>query len=276
MNQYPSKGFTHAGKFHADDAFSTALLKYLNKDFTYTRGYQVPEDFDGIVYDIGWGEFDHHQADARVRDNGVPYAAFGLLWEKFGADIVGEEEAAHIDELFVQPLDKSDNTGEYNEVSRIIESFNPVWDSKYSEDEAFKEVVDMAYRILEHKFEQIFSVRRAEEMVEKALEKAEDKILILPCNLPWKQRVVREDIEYVVYPSRRGGYAAQGVPPTVDSSDTKRPFPKEWCGATAKELADMTGIEGFRFCHKSGFLLTAQTKEEAVECCKLSQQMSKE
>ena len=30
----PQKGFTHGGKFHADDVFSTALLKILNPEFT--------------------------------------------------------------------------------------------------------------------------------------------------------------------------------------------------------------------------------------------------
>ena len=58
----PANGFTHAGKFHADDVFATALLQILRPDIRITRGYVVPEDFDGIVYDIGFGMFDHHQA----------------------------------------------------------------------------------------------------------------------------------------------------------------------------------------------------------------------
>lgn len=42
----------------------------------------------------------------------MPYAAFGLLWESVGADILGEELAGKFDESFVQPLDNNDNTGE--------------------------------------------------------------------------------------------------------------------------------------------------------------------
>ena len=61
--QVPKNGFTHGGKFHADDVFSTALLRILRPDFTVTRGFSVPENFDGIVYDIGNGPFDHHAAD---------------------------------------------------------------------------------------------------------------------------------------------------------------------------------------------------------------------
>lgn len=76
-----AKAFTHSGKFHADDVFSYALLLYLNPAITITRGNKVPKDFDGIVFDIGRGKYDHHQKDSRIRENGIPYAAFGLLWK---------------------------------------------------------------------------------------------------------------------------------------------------------------------------------------------------
>lgn len=69
-----AKAFTHGGKFHADDVFSAALLLYLNPEIQISRGNQVPEDFDGIVFDIGRGAYDHHQKDSRIRENGVPYA----------------------------------------------------------------------------------------------------------------------------------------------------------------------------------------------------------
>ena len=75
-------------QIHADDVFSSALLLYINPEISITRGNSVPDDFTGIVFDIGRGEFDHHQKDSRIRENGVPYAAFGLLWEAVGADIL--------------------------------------------------------------------------------------------------------------------------------------------------------------------------------------------
>ena len=87
----PAKGFTHGGKFHADDVFSTALLQIVRPDIQVTRGFVVPDDFDGIVYDVGGGMFDHHQEPRETRPNGVPYAAFGLLWQVLGAQLVGEQ-----------------------------------------------------------------------------------------------------------------------------------------------------------------------------------------
>ena len=67
----PANGFTHAGKFHADDVFATALLQILCPDIKITRGFTVPDDFDGIVYDIGFGMFDHHQEPREYRANAV-------------------------------------------------------------------------------------------------------------------------------------------------------------------------------------------------------------
>ena len=129
MKSIPDKGFTHAGQFHSDDVFSTAFLRILNPAITVERGFEVPEDFDGIVYDIGRGRFDHHQLDKEVRENGCPYAAFGLLFREFGPDFIGEEEAKRFDEDFIQPLDESDNTGCSNVLAKIIGEWNPSWDS---------------------------------------------------------------------------------------------------------------------------------------------------
>ena len=45
----PANGFTHAGKFHADDVFATALLQIVRPDIRITRGFVVPDDFDGLL-----------------------------------------------------------------------------------------------------------------------------------------------------------------------------------------------------------------------------------
>lgn len=79
----PAKGFTHGGKFHADDVFATALLMIVRPDIKVTRGFVVPDGFDGIVYDVGCGMFDHHQEPRESRPNGVPMrplACCGACW----------------------------------------------------------------------------------------------------------------------------------------------------------------------------------------------------
>lgn len=277
MEQPIKSGFTHGGKFHADDVFSSALLKLLNPNIDIIRGYNVPQEFDGIVFDIGDGEFDHHSAASAKRENGVPYAAFGLLWRQFGAQLVGEDEAKRFDEKFIQPLDYDDNTGCGNQLAGVIASFNPMWDSKISPDEAFDKAVEFAVVILKNKLEHIHSVNRARQLVEKAYEGMEDKIVVLPQFAPWKMVLKDSDAEFVVFPSQRGGYGAQSVPvaksePPVNKYD----FPSLWAGLRDEQLQIVSKIKTLRFCHAGRFLITADTLQDAIEACKAAREIQGE
>lgn len=263
------KGFTHGGVFHADDVFATAFLMLLNPKIEITRGFQVPENFDGIVYDIGFGEFDHHQRNRKVRENGVPYAAFGLLWEAFGTEILEKEDAEKFDREFIQPLDYSDNTGEANTLALIIADFNPTWKKKETNVNAsFWQAVDMAKQILDNRFSQILADREADKIVRKEMEKADGKILILKQALPWKKAVLGSDIIYIIYPSPRGCYNIQAVP--EEEGDLVKAFSEKWRGKTAAELEKITGVKGFQFCHMSGFLCAADTLEAAIKIAELA------
>lgn len=264
----PAQAFTHGGKFHADDVFSAALLRHIRPDIRILRGFAVPENFDGLVFDIGDGMFDHHAAGSPVRPNGNPYAAFGLLWQVLGPELVGKDGAAWLDERFVQNLDVNDCTGADNALADAIGSFNPVWDSADSADECFERAVQFAAQILENQLEQVRAVQRAKELVVRALPGARDGILVLPRYAPWKTLLPAEaDIRFVVYPSQRGGFAAQGV----NDRQTRRlkvPFPAAWAGQPAEKLAEISGIAGLRFCHASRFLITAETKQDALAACR--------
>lgn len=272
---------THNGKFHADDVFSTALLFYLNSEIKIVRANKVPQDFAGLVYDIGRGEFDHHQKDSRIRENGVPYAAFGLLWEALGADILGEEQAQKFDEEFVQPLDSNDNTGEKNELASLIGGFNPVWDEEGGSDEAFFEAVRVAGKILEHKFSKYKAKERADNQVEGYLKQhekdvlagkkeGEERILVLPQFVPCQKKLQETQIEFVIFPSNRGGYCIQPQK-REHSMNYKCSFPETWLGLENEELQKETGLASASFCHKGGFLMVVDALEDAIKACKISQ-----
>ena len=281
IKQNNATAFTHSGKFHADDVFSSALLLYLNPEIRIIRGNKVPEDFDGIVFDIGRGRYDHHQKDSRIRENGIPYAAFGLLWEELGVEILGEELAQKFDESFVQPLDNNDNTGEKNELATLIGNFNPTWDAQGGNDEAFFQAVSVAGMILENKFERYLGNERADKRVEEILEehekailsgeksKEEARILILPEFVPCQKRLSETDIAFVIFPSNRGGYCIQPQKKEY-SLNYKCSFPVEWLGLENEELAAATGLPSAGFCHKGGFLMTTGTLEDAVKACEIS------
>ena len=239
----PANGFTHAGKFHADDVFATALLQILRPDIKITRGFVVPDDFDGIVYDIGFGMFDHHQEPRETRPNGIPYAAFGLLWRVLGPGLVGERQARLIDENFIQPLDLNDNTGEQNSLCDAIGFFNPVWDSKEDQDACFFKAVAVAKQILENQIESANAY------------------------LPWKNGLYKTDALFVIYPSQRGGWSAQCVT-DHKTKKPKLPFPQSWAGQPQEVIEQKSGIDGISFCHASRFLITAKDKETALAACR--------
>lgn len=269
----PVRAFTHSGKFHADDVFSAALLTYLNPDIKIIRGYNIPEGFDGIVFDIGGGKYDHHQEDALVRDNNIPYAALGLIWKEFGSLILSEEDSENFDKSFIQPLDYSDNTGSKNELADIISVFNANWDDDVDSDICFNEAKEVALKILTKKIQSIKSINKAKEFVFEAIDNSKDKIMILSTRAPWKYFVHGTDIEFVVYPSDRGGYNAQAVPTAVGTTQLKLPFPEEWRGKRQDEIQKVSGIETLTFCHNSGFLISADLKEDVIKACKITQEI---
>lgn len=269
MLQVPDKAFTHAGRFHADDVFSTALLQIVNPNMTVRRGFRVPEHFSGLVYDIGDGPFDHHAKGSPVRENGTPYAAFGLLWRELGAQLVGEEQAARVDQHFIQPLDADDNTGCGNQIAQLIGAYNPAWDSEEDPEDCFAKAVAVAKDLLWHKIESLRSIARAADEVNAALAKIKGGIVRLARYAPWKQQLIpAKQALFVVYPSQRGGWCAQGVPSSFGSPALKAPFPAHWAGLDEDALQAASGIDGLRFCHAGRFLVTAGTEEQAVEACR--------
>lgn len=273
IRQKDASAFTHSGKFHADDVFSSALLLYLNPEIKITRGNKVPDDFDGIVFDIGRGRYDHHQKDSRIRENGISYAAFGLLWEDLGCEILGDELAEKFDEAFVQPLDNNDNTGEKNELASLIGSFNPSWDENGGTDEAFFRAVSVAGMILENKFARYLGNERADKRIEEVLETrdqtGDSRILVLPEFIPCQKRLSETEVAFVIFPSNRGGYCIQPQKKEY-SLNYKCSFPSEWLGLENEELQKETGLSSATFCHKGGFLMSVGDLSDAIRACQIS------
>lgn len=48
MRSMPNEAMTHAGRFHADDVFSAALLSILNPKINIIKRNKVPDDYEGL------------------------------------------------------------------------------------------------------------------------------------------------------------------------------------------------------------------------------------
>ena len=252
-------GLTHAGTFHSDDVFSVAFLKMINPDIKIVRSYVVPEDFKGIIFDVGFGEFDHHQADNECREDGVPYASFGKLWKAFAPSLYSEEVVAGIDKNFIESLDNSDNTGRENAVAFAISTFNPLWDSDSNGDKEFERAVEWASVLLENVIKtELKRVEMQTELLDIYKKTLNKKIIVLDRFMPFKKALWNTEAVFVIYPSKRGGYQVQGVPINADTVELKKAFPKEWCEKPPK---------GVTFCHNSRFLISVEDKETAIRLC---------
>lgn len=262
MNNAITTAYTHSGLFHADDVFASALLSLTFPGIKIIRTFSVPNDAE-IAFDIGFGKFDHHQADAEIRPNGIKYAAFGLLWREYGKLFLADVE--NFDKRFVEALDNSDNTGCGHAVANLVSAFNPSWDATTSSDEAFANAVEFAKGILIREFERIRSTEKAEDIVREALSRNDEGIVDLDKFVPWQGILVPDArAKFVIFQSQRGGWNAQQIPTTIGGIDAKAYFPDRWKATSESFKAETNGT----FCHASGFLCAFDTRDEAIRACK--------
>ena len=276
---------THAGNFHADDVFSTVFLEKYLGDITVIRLKEYQDDGTKIAYDIGLGVFDHHQKNLKKRDNGIHYCGFGLLFQEYGLEflkkinILNPEDTFKVfDYLLVNMIDAIDN-GEFNiksdfnvyTLDSLIGLFRPKFNEEKDEDECFLEAVNFARGIFELVLKDAVSKVAEFDIIKKIPIK--NKVLILKEFVPYEFAIfnLNLDVDFVVYPSNRGGYAAHTVPTFYHGFTPKVPFRKEWAGKRNKELREISGIKTANFCHNNLFLFTADTEEDVLKAVFLSQ-----
>lgn len=285
-----ANAITHGGTFHADEVMATVILSKVFDDLRVCRIFKVPEEVseDVVVYDIGFGELDHHQKGGNgARENEVPYAACGLVWKKFGMQVVADSINPEkvwdiIDRMLIQGIDATDNgampRAEYPtqtmNISAIVSGFNPNWDSKDDPDEAFMQACALAEQVFDNCLERARGLVKADAIVEEAVEKADGHIMVLDQFVPWDNPLLNSEnekaaeIQFVVFPSNRGGYNWQCVPDALGSFGQRKQVPESWRGLRDEALQKETGIETATFCHPAGFIGGAETLEDAVALAK--------
>lgn len=269
------RGLTHPGVFHADDVFATALLKRIDPDFVVERG-PVPEDTTGVlVFDTGGGEFDHHGRAAKSREDGTPYSSFGLLWEKLGDRVVDSLDVAKVADTLVKPIDLADNGKAPNPLSSYIANLHAGVSGAENMNRMFEHAVDMASNVLEAEVHATNLARENVKHMEQLMEEQKGSpVLVMDEYVDgWQTSVIGSDYAFVVFPSIRGGYNTQGVPPEQGSFDQVVPFPESWRGLSGDALSQASGIETATFCHAGGFLCATETLDDAKLAAEKALQM---
>lgn len=284
------KLITHDGSFHADDIFAAAafsiLLEKRGEDFEIIRSRDktIIEKGDyvfdvGEMYDEKNNKFDHHQAGgAGKRKDGVDYSSFGLMWEKYGAEICGSEKTASlVDKKLVLPIDAWDNGIDLFEpkkeifpylVQHMFFSMLPTWREEASiKDEMFFKCVEITKLILSREIIQAAAMVLAEDNIVSIYNNTEDKrIIILDENYPF-EFVLHNFSEpvFVIYPRKTdNSWGVKAIKEDPKTFKNRKDFPKSWGGLKDAELQKVTGVADAVFCHHSLFLAAARSKEGAV------------
>lgn len=275
---------THNGGFHADDCFAAAtlLLVYPDAKIIRTRDAEIIKTGD-IVFDVGReydGEkyFDHHQeGGAGARADGVPYAAFGLIWKNFGRNLTDEVAFDYIDQKLVETVDAIDNGVDISPDSKIkifsisdaLGCFNLTEEEgKENEErnlEAFLKAVSFAKNILERLLIEAKEYAQSVKDVKEAFAKAKDpRLLVLDNHIRKEAISIIPEVLYVVHPYHNLTWTLRATRLNEKSFQSRKPLPINWAGKSGEELEKITGVSGATFCHNGRFIANAKTKDGAI------------
>ena len=278
---------THNGKFHADDVFGVTLLLQLYPDATVirTRDPQRLAEADivldvGGVYDLETKRFDHHQNTSGARDNGIYYSAFGLLWQQYGLKFCDGDRHVwrRIDQTLVQVIDAIDNGQDlYNvtdygvrpvTVSDLIGWFTPLSASGDEQfDDQFFVAVKLATQLLLRIQAKTRDVEQGERIFLDAYAATKDsRYVILDRFVPHGHIAVKQPgLLYVVFPDVGGDWRIKTVQTTSGTFESRVLLPQTWRGLTNEEFSRVAGIPDGIFCHRTGFIAGAKSKESVLE-----------
>lgn len=290
----------HNARFHSDDVFGVAALLLLlekrgvtGSDVKVVRTRKLEEISEGDyvldvggIYDAEANKFDHHQADgAGKRPNGIPFASFGLIWKKFGAELCGNAAVAEIlDRSLVQPIDAMDNGVDLYKplkedvypylIQDLVFSFGPTWkESDQHTDQSFMKAVDIAGAVLDREIKRTGDELEGEEKFEEVYKNSEDKkIAVLEKYYPYENAATKyPELLFVVRPNIQDKtWKVEAVKGDIHSYKNRKNFPEGWAGKRDGELAEITGVADAFFCHNGRFLAVTRSKEGAVKLAELA------
>ncbi len=299
----------HDGSYHADDTFAVASLRELNSqiEVVRTRAPIILELADMRI-DVGGkhnpetGDYDHHQG-AGTRENGVPYAAFGLVWRDYGAKVcekvmkTGEidrrmcegidlcidygDVAKVVDKRLVQAVDDYDNrwrpTTDLTKATPvflqdIINAGHPAFFLKGDMDSCFVKAVDRARLILrDFVYDSTGSVLAGRFLEKSLAENTEPGIIVMkyPRGIHTALlggHLARTESSYLYCVQRfdDNQFSAFVISDDYPAKEKIRKlFPASWAGLKNGPLRGITGVEDANYCFKSQSV-TAQSLEGAL------------
>lgn len=273
---------THDGVFHADEVMATAILLKIYPEATVirTRDEALLATCD-VVYDVGGGEYDHHTTEKQFRESGIPFAAAGLIWRDFGAELVSESVMTVIDQDLLSGIDAVDNgyaltlDPHLQTIPSMISAFNPAWNRSADKNEAFFKAVEFATTILDNAIEITQAAEEAADVVKEAFaNRVQKEVLILPTACPWIGTLLAIDTEkevlFVIFPEDSGEQRIQVVPKEANTFEARKDLPLTWAGKRDKELNAIIEIDDAVFCHPARFIAGAKSQSSILKMAQIA------
>lgn len=285
---------THDGKFHADEVMATAVLSLVYKgkirvirtrENVHGKGADIVYD-TGQIYDPSRNYYDHHQTGgADTRPDGVPYAAFGLIWKHFGLQLVDEKVHKVIDEEIVRLTDAEDVAYDsfYSEklqasaisFDEICSQMCPINLEPQETDKRFMILVEFATEYLRALIEKYKNKVADWDYVEQKYNEAVDKrVVVLERHASWgKVLMQKSEPLFVIFPDanpKNTHYKISAVGKEVGKYGLRLTPPASWLGKENSDLENASGVLGAIFCHNSGFLMVANSLESALKMVEMA------
>lgn len=224
IKEFNSANFvTHSGTFHVDDVISTI---FISKIFDVINLIRIPSidnrNIDNkLVFDIGFGECDHHQKNRNgKRENGIFYSSIGLLWKRYGKEYLKKIDSKNLDKVYeyvdkelIQYIDAIDNMQfEYlsgNITPDFIKWCNPEWNEALTEEECFIKALKLADEFWGLFIKHAIAEVEAIDIIIRKADDSKEVYAVFDRELPYRKAIKllkNKNVKYLIFKSKRECY----------------------------------------------------------------------
>lgn len=288
---------THNNEFHADDVLATVVLMHELCPLGYkvrvirSRNVKFLNESCDLVYDVGHGKYDHHDDCKAFYPNGIPMAACGKILN----DVITDPEILEALRIrLFYAVEANDNGHEVScsmESSKLafISSFNPTWNEPRTSSDFYKAFM-RAIPVVGNIYERILSMVQSDIAAREYISKDDHAVFFLDgsfCEIdkycPTFEYARRHPEFLGAMYRNETQWIVRLAPSFKKRHATRCSFPREWCGkyspnheSPLEDLSSISGLESARFCHPSGFLMSFDNRDDAMEACRIVYERNKQ
>ena len=275
----------HNGRFHADELLALAVIKTALPDrkivITRSREPEAWRQAD-LVLDVGGKDnpFDHHYFGSPRHDNGIPYAACGLVLDAIEPDAKLRRQL-YVDMFYSVEWDDNTRGGEISSPNwdlkpnllAFVPFYQPLREETVDEHTVrtyFDSALEMTCKIYKRVRQNAILKLKNRAIQDKTTYMVTNGILWLPSpTLPYARYVYEhKEVKAVVIPENGGTFT---IKCQRDPNDPvpRAAFPHIMCGLGDADLERVSRIHGLVYCSNTGDRCTARTIKAAQQAIRL-------